>query len=113
MNEMIGGPVENPEKLTPEAPGEDKSDEVTPTQLDDHKTSPTRVLRSPRSVEHSPIQLAPGLPSNGFALAHCDAVPAPIAQDRFAPVVPVFVSFAFRVWSANQSQPYDARNATA
>src|ERR1700675_4894917 len=44
----------------------------------DHKTSPTRVLRSPRPFEHSPIQLAPGLPSNGFALAHCDFV-SPLA----------------------------------
>src|SRR5882762_11589662 len=26
------------------------------------KTSPTRVLRSPRPFEHSPVQLAPGLP---------------------------------------------------
>src|ERR1700731_230861 len=57
----------------------------------DHKTSPTRVLRSPTPFEHSPIQLAPGLPSNGFVLAHCDAVSAPIARDRFAPVVPVSV----------------------
>jgi hypothetical protein len=54
-----------------------------------HKTSPTRVLRSPRPFEHSPVQLAPGLLSDGFALAHCDAAPAPIARDRFAPVVPV------------------------
>src|ERR1017187_7644587 len=55
----------------------------------DHKTSPTRGLCSPRPCEHSPVQLAPGSPSNGFVLAHCDAVSAPIAQDRFAPVVPV------------------------
>src|SRR6202521_4803033 len=57
----------------------------------DHKTSPTRVLRSPRLFEQSPVQLAPELPSDGFALAHCDAAPAPIARDRFAPVVPVSV----------------------
>ena len=35
-----------------------------------HKTSPTRVLRSPRPFERLPVQLAPGLPSDGFALVH-------------------------------------------
>jgi len=30
-----------------------------------------------RPFEHSPVQLAPGLPSDGFALVHCDAAPAP------------------------------------
>src|ERR1700730_10098594 len=55
----------------------------------DHKTSPTRVLRLPRPCEHSPVQLAPGLPSDGFALAHCDAVSAPIARDRCVPVMPM------------------------
>src|SRR5438445_11874011 len=53
------------------------------------KISPTRVLRSPRPFEHSPVPLAPGLPSDEFALVHCDAAPAPIARDRFAPVVPM------------------------
>src|SRR6267378_6351300 len=55
-----------------------------------HKTSPTPALRSPRPFEHSPVRPALGLPSDGFALAHCDAAPAPTARGRFAAVVPVF-----------------------
>src|SRR5258708_6464315 len=55
-----------------------------------HKTSPTPALRSPRPFEHSSVRPALGLPSDGFALAHCDAAPAPTTRGRFAAVLPVF-----------------------
>ena len=42
-----------------------------------HKTSPTRVRHSLRPFEHAPVRHAPGSPSGGFALAHCDAAAAP------------------------------------
>src|SRR6201982_4031442 len=54
-----------------------------------HKTSPTRVPRSPRPFEHAPVRPAHGSPSGGFALAHYDAAPAPTARHRFVPAVPV------------------------
>src|SRR4029077_2681023 len=54
-----------------------------------HKTSPTRVRRSLRPFAHAPVRHAHGSLSGGFALAHCDAAPAPTAPDRFAPAVPV------------------------
>src|SRR6202043_2887195 len=53
-----------------------------------HTTSPTRVLRSPRRFEHSPVPLARGSPSGGVALARCDAALAPATRDRLAPVAP-------------------------
>src|SRR5207344_1028334 len=56
-----------------------------------HKTSPTRVLRSPRPFVHAPVRPAHGSPSGGFAPAHCDAAPAPTARHRCAPAVLVSV----------------------
>src|SRR5258708_13619108 len=50
-----------------------------------HKTSPTRVLRSPTPFEHAPVRPALGSPSGGFALAHCDAAPSPTARYPFPP----------------------------
>src|SRR5229473_7732436 len=54
-----------------------------------HKTSPTHALRLLRRFEHSPIPPGPESPSDEFVLARCDAAPAPTAQDRFVPAVPV------------------------
>jgi IS30 family transposase len=41
--------------------------EVEDRAIPGHKTSPTRVPRSPKPFEHSPVQRAPGLLSDGFA----------------------------------------------